>query len=70
MAESSSTITGTTGTSGQPCSRTGPYRPSRHGDIVVFYQRGQVFTADPADGNSTTWSLINALPTGPITQTQ
>jgi hypothetical protein len=69
MAETSATIT-SSGSTGGTCQRTGPYRPSRHGDIIVFFQRGQVFTLDPADARTTSWSLVNAIPTGPVTVTQ
>ena len=58
MAESSSTITAS-GSSGTACGRTGPYKPSRHSTVIVFFQRGQAFTSDPVDGLSTSWALVN-----------
>ena len=59
MAESSSTISAN-GSSGAICSRTGPYKPSRHATVIVFFQRGQAFTADPVDGLSASWALVNS----------
>lgn len=57
MAETSATTVTASGKTGGTCQTSGPYKPSRHTTIVVFFKKGQKFPADPVDGNSTTWSM-------------
>lgn len=45
------------GKTGGTCSSSGPYRTGRSPYIVVFFRKGQTFTAHPADGRSTSWGM-------------
>ena len=59
---SRATATGQAGTTvtvqtGGTCQVSGPYRASRHTDIVILFKQGDKFPVDPIDGRSTSWTL-------------
>lgn len=43
------------GKTGGTCQRSGPYQSGRNAKVVVFFQKGQKFSAD-TDGVATTWT--------------
>ena len=51
---------GATGSTGTICQRSGPYRCNSHTQIIVFYKRGDRFTACPARGHATTWQMVRS----------
>jgi len=59
MAESSDRFTAAraSGSTGNACNLTGPYRSSRNARVIVFVLAGAKFPAD-TDGASTTWTLV------------
>jgi hypothetical protein len=59
MSDSTATTVSATGTTGGTCQTSGPYKCARHTSIVVFFKKGDRFSADPVDGRSTTWSLVS-----------
>ncbi len=46
------------GTTGSVCPNSGPYRCGSHKEIIVFFKRGDKFSACPAKNHSTTWSVV------------
>jgi hypothetical protein len=46
------------GTTGQTCQTSGPYRSSRNARVTVFIKSGQRFPPD-TDGKATTWTLVS-----------
>ena len=59
MGELTATSISASGKTGGLCSTSGPYRSGRSPFAVIFFKRGQKFTAD-VDGRSTTWTLLKA----------
>lgn len=57
MSESTATTVTASGSTGGTCQTSGPYKSQRHTAVVVFFKKGQKFTADPIDGRSTTWLM-------------
>ena len=58
----SATSVQASGTTGGTCQVTGPYKCSSHGSIVIFFKRGQKFTACPSanssSGHNATWVMV------------
>jgi hypothetical protein len=44
------------GKTGITCSKSGPYKSGA--GVVVYFKQGDKFTADPANGRVTTWSML------------
>jgi hypothetical protein len=59
MFDTTATKVTATGQTGGTCQVSGPYKSSRNSSIIVFFKRGQRFTADPVDGAATTWTMIS-----------
>lgn len=57
MSDTSATKVSASGTTGGTCTVSGPYKSSRNTSVVVYYKKGDKFTADPVDGRSTTWVM-------------
>lgn len=57
MSDTSATKVSATGKTGATCTVSGPYKSSRNTSVVVFFKRGDKFSADPVDGRDTTWVL-------------
>ena len=53
-----STAVVSAGSTGTICERTGPYKCNSHSEIIIFFKRGDKFTACPVRGHSTTWSMV------------
>ncbi|HEU4386914.1 MAG TPA: hypothetical protein VFV34_03890 [Blastocatellia bacterium] len=49
------------GTTGGTCFKSGPYRSGSA--VVVYFKQGDKFTVDPANGKSTTWSMLKTADT-------
>jgi len=47
------------GTTGGTCQASGPYKCTRHSQIVMFIAKGQKFPADPVDGAATGWTMVS-----------
>ena len=60
MAESTAINVSATGQSGLPVQTAGPYVPSRHNTVVIFFKRGDKFPLDPVDGRTSSWSMVNS----------
>jgi hypothetical protein len=60
MGNSTTTTVTGSGQTGGTCQTSGPYMCARHTNIVVFFKRGDKFSADPVDGRSTGWSIVSA----------
>ena len=58
MSDTTATKVTASGKTGGTCQVSGPYKSTRNTSIVVFFQKGQKFTADPVDGASTTWTML------------
>ncbi len=48
------------GITGTVCPRTGPYKCSNHPEIVVFFKRGNTFTACPAREHAASWVMVRS----------
>ena len=57
MSDTTATKISASGKTGSTCVVSGPYKSSRNTSIVVFFKRGDRFSADPVDGRSTTWVM-------------
>ena len=57
MSDTTATKISASGKTGGTCTVSGPYKSSRNTSIVVFFKRGDKFTADPVDGRSTIWVM-------------
>lgn len=56
MSETSTaTKISASGKTGGICSASGPYKSAS--SIVVFFKKGDKFTADPTTGKATTWVM-------------
>jgi hypothetical protein len=63
MSESTATSITATGTTGSTCSTPGPYKCTSHATTIVFFAKGQKFSACPnansASGHNTTWRMVS-----------
>lgn len=57
MSDTSATRINASGRTGATCTVSGPYSSSRNTSIVVFFKKGEKFSADPVDGRATTWVM-------------
>lgn len=57
MSDTTATKINASGRTGATCTVSGPYKSSRNASVVVYFKRGDRFTADPVDGRDTTWTL-------------
>jgi hypothetical protein len=57
MSDTTATRISASGKTGELCRVSGPYRSSRNTSIVVYFKRGDKFTADPVDGRATSWVM-------------
>lgn len=48
------------GSTGSVVQRTGPYKCNSHGEIIVFFKKGDKFAACPAKNHATTWSMVKS----------
>lgn len=54
--QTSATNITASGSTGSTCLKSGPYRSGSA--VIVYFKQGDRFTADPANGRSTTWSML------------
>jgi hypothetical protein len=57
MSDTTATKISASGKTGGICSVSGPYKSYRNTSVVVFFKRGDRFSADPIDGRATTWIM-------------
>jgi hypothetical protein len=57
MSDTTATKISASGKTGGTCTVSGPYKSTRNTSIVVFFKRGDRFSADPVDGRATTWVM-------------
>lgn len=57
MSDTTATKINASGKTGATCNVSGPYKSTRNTSIVIFFKRGERFSADPVDGRSTTWVM-------------
>ncbi|MFY9556395.1 MAG: hypothetical protein WAV20_09790 [Blastocatellia bacterium] len=55
MSETTAIKVSASGTTGSICAVSGPYKCTS--SIVVFFKKGDKFTADPTTGKATTWRM-------------
>ena len=64
MSDTSATNVTATGSTGATCSTSGPYKCTSHATTILFFAKGQKFTACPnantASGHNTTWRMVSA----------
>jgi hypothetical protein len=59
MFDTTATKMTASGKTGGSCQVSGPYKCSRHTEIVLFIVKGQTFPADPVDGAATGWTMVS-----------
>ena len=57
MSDTSATKISASGKTGGTCTVSGPYNSTSNTSIVVFFKRGDKFSADPVDGRATIWVM-------------